>query len=154
MSRSYSVAGEGSLAASATLPFMTLISTASIRTILLQIESGSDSAPAENVAKFAVQRCTTAGTPGSSLAPAPLDSVGDPAAITTCGLGTFSVGPTLTAAQFLLKWAQNQRQSYRWQPFDKERAIRLPATANNGIAVLPLSNNNPYNEVMTLTFEE
>src|SRR5258708_2563658 len=125
--RSYSVNGNATNTPSATLPLITLISATSIRPKLLAIEMGCDAAPADNAVKYVVQRCTTTGTVGSSITPQAIDPA-DPAAVTTSGLATFSVGPTLTASAFLLQWAQNQRQAYRWWAYDETRALVMPAT--------------------------
>ena len=155
MARSYAVCSNATNTASATLPLVTLISTTSIRPRLMAIEMGSDASPNDNAAKFAIQRCTTTGTVGSNPVPQGLDP-GDPTPpATTCGLAVFSVGPTLTSNAFLHQWAQNQRQAYRWWPYDNTKALVLPAVASNGVAFMPLvAIASAVNFLFTLTFEE
>lgn len=155
MARGYAICSNGTNTASATLPLATLISTTSIRPKLVAIEMGSDAAPNDNAAKFAVQRCTTTGTPGSSPVPQAVDSADPQPGAVTCGLAVFSVGPTLTANAFLHQWAQNQRQAYRWWPFDYTKALVMPAAASNGLAFMPLvAIASAVNFLFTLTFEE
>ena len=134
MARSYSLDTTGTVAASATLPFLTLIGTAAVRPKLFDIIVGSSATPADNACKFQIQRCTTAGTPGSSLTPTPEDP-GDPACVSTSGLLTFSVGPTLTAGAMLLQWSQNQRATFRWVAAPGKE-LDIPATASNGLALM------------------
>lgn len=151
MGRAYTISSNATTAASATLPMMTLISTAAIRPRVYEVAIGSD-ADAANAAKWALQRCTTAGTAGSALTPAAIDS-GDPAAVAISGLAVFSVGPTLTANAFPWQRGINQRQSYNWQAVPG-REIVLPATAANGIALMTLVIVAGFNAVMAISFDE
>jgi hypothetical protein len=155
MARPYALCANGTNTASATLPLVTLISTASIRPKLVAIEMGSDAAPNDNAGKYVIQRCTATGTPGSSPTPQGLDPADPQPPGTTAGLSVFSVGPTLTANAFLHQWAQNQRQAYRWWPFDYTKALVMPATSGNGLAIMPISATaSAVNMVFTLSFEE
>ncbi len=153
MARSYSVSGNATNTASATLPLLTLISSASVQPIIVAVEMGCDAAPADHATKYAFQRCTTTGTPGSSLTPQAFNPT-FPAASTTSGLAVFSIGPALTANAFLLMWAQNQRQAYRWQAYDLTKGLMMPSTAANGLALMSLVQDAPWNAVMNLSFEE
>lgn len=152
MARSYSAVGNATNTASATLPLMTLIGTTSIRTKLFAFDLGSDATPADHAAKYALQRCTTAGTPGSSVTPFALDAA-DPAAGTTSGLAVFSVGPTLTANAFPWQQALNQRASYHWQAAPTKEIV-IPASANNGLALMSLIVDSAFNADMCFHFEE
>lgn len=134
MARSYSLDVTGTVVASATLPFLNLLSTAAVRPKVFDIVVGSVATPADNACKFQVQRCTTAGTPGSSPTPQAEDP-GDPACVTTAGLLTFGAGPTLTANAFLLQWSQNQRATFRWVAAPGKELV-MPATAANGLALM------------------
>lgn len=154
MARSYSINGNATNTASATLPVATVISSASVQPIVVSIEMGSDATPADNACKYAIQRCTTTGTVGSSVTPQALNP-GSPAPQTTAGLAIFSVGPTLTANAILHQWAMNQRQAYRWQAYDLTKGIMLPALATNGIAIMPLViAGAAFNAVFSIAFEE
>ena len=111
--------------------------------------------PNDNAPKFAIQCCTTTGTVRSNPIPQGLDLADPQPPSTTCGLAVFSVGSTLTAAAFIHQWAQNQRQAYRCWPYDNTKALVVPATASNGIALMPLvAIASAVNFVFTLTFEE
>jgi hypothetical protein len=142
MGRRYSVNGNCVNAASATLPLGIVTGTAAVRTQIYDIVLGSDATPADNAAKYAIQRATTAGTwagaGGAAITPQALDPA-DPAAVTTANQGIASVGPTLTAAAFLLQFPLNQRATFRWVAAPGSE-LRIPATANNGLALLSLVN--------------
>ena len=134
MARSYSLDTTGTVAASATLPFLNLISTAAIRPKVFDLIVGSSATPADNACKFQIQRCTSVGTPGSTPVPTP-DDPADPACLTTAGLLTFTGGPTLTAGAMLLQWSQNQRATFRWVAAPGKELV-MPATASNGLALM------------------
>lgn len=152
MARSYAITGNATNTQSTTLPLVTLISATTVRPKVYDVLMGSDATPADNAAKYAFQRCTTAGTPGSSITPQALDP-GDPAALATSGLAVFGGGPTLTANAFLLQWAQNQRATFRWVAAPSKELI-LPATAANGIALMPLVVTSAVNMAFAIEFEE
>lgn len=152
MGRRYSIAGNATNTQSATLPTITVISTTAVRPKIYDIICGSDATPADHAVKYAVQRCTSAGTQGSGITPQALDP-GDPAAVTTSGLAVFSVGPTLTASAFLLQWPQNQRATFRWVAAPNSEII-LPATAANGVAFMPLVVDSAFNTVFEILVEE
>lgn len=153
MARSYSISGNATNTASATLPVMTVISSASVQPIIVALEMGSDATPADNAVKYAFNRCTTTGTVGSSLTPQALQP-GSPAAQTTAGLAIFSAGPTLTSGVVLHQFAMNQRQAYRWQAYDLTKGLCLPSVAGNGVALMSLVAAVAFNAVFSLSFEE
>lgn len=152
MARRYSISGSATNTQSATLPLITLIGAATIRPKIYDVYFSSSATPADNAALYAFQRCTTAGTPGSSLTPQALDN-GDPASLASSGLATFSVGPTLTASAFLLQVAHNQRASVRWVAAPGGELV-IPATASNGIAVVPTSVSSAFSDSVTIHYEE
>jgi hypothetical protein len=138
---------------STTLPLATLISTANIRPKVYQFRMSSEAAPNDQSFKFGLQRCTSAGTPGSTPASFPND-MADPAGQATCGLAVFSGGPTLTANAFLLVDVPYLRGPYRWDCKDG-REIVLPATANNGLALMSLVlNGSAYAVDFGFSYEE
>ena len=150
--RDYSVNGNGTNTQSATLPLVTLISTANIRPRIYDLMFGSGASPADNAARYIVQRCTTAGTPGSSITPQALDP-GDPVALATSGLAVFSVGPTLTANAILLQFAVNMRATFRWAPKEGKELV-LPATASNGVAILPAQVSLAWDQAFSIQYTE
>lgn len=154
MARSYAINGNATNTASATLPLLTLISATSIRPKIFAFDIGSDATPADHAAKYAWQRCTTTGTPGSSVTPQYLDAADSSAtAITTAGLAVFGAGPTLTANAFGWQQAINQRASYHWQCAPTKELI-MPATASAGFALMSLVVDSAFNAVMCVHFEE
>lgn len=153
MARNYSVDGNATNTASATLPLVNLVSAATVRPKIGDVLMGSDAAPADNSAKYAIQRGTTAGTPGSAITPQAIDPA-DPAALASSGLAVFSVGPTLTAAAFLLQWAQNQRATFRWFAIPGKELV-LPATANYSLNLMSLVvGGSAVNMVFAIQYEE
>jgi len=154
MARSYAVSGSGTNTASSTLPLITLIGATSVRAKLFAFDLSSEATPADNSVKFGFQRCTTTGTPGSSPTPFALDPGDTMAAQSTCGLATFSVGPTLTANAFLWLATINLRATYHWQCAPTKEMI-IPGTASNGLALMPLVvTGSAYLSDVTLHFEE
>lgn len=135
--RNYSITGNTSLAASATLPALTVIGTTAVRTMVYDYILGSSGSPADAAARLTWQRCTTAGTAGSSITPQAIDP-GNPAAVTTSGLATFSVGPTLTASALLAEVGINQRATFRWIAAPGGE-LMIPATSANGLALMPIA---------------
>ena len=154
MPRNYSISGNATNTQSSTLPLFTVISTANVRPEIYSFTLSSDAAPADHIAKYIFQRCSTAGTPGSSITPVALDSVADePAPVVTSGLAVFSAGPTLTANKIAYQVAVHQRIPYRWDCKDGKEIV-LPATAANGIAVLPTVVDSAFNTVFSLQYRE
>lgn len=151
MARSYSLAGNYTLVASATLPVMNVIGTTAVRTKIYDVIMGSD-AVADNAAKFTIQRSTTAGTPAGNFTAVAIDPA-DPVAVTTCGYALFSAGPTLTASAFVLQWAQNQRATFRWVAAPTKELV-IPATASNGLSLMSIVVTAGYNAVWAVEFEE
>jgi len=152
MARSYSVNGAATNTASATLPLINLVSATTIRPKVYDVLMGSDATPADNAAKYAFQRGTTAGTAGSSITPQAIDP-GDPSALASAGLAVFSVGPTLTANAFLLQWAQNQRATFRWVAAPTKELV-LPAAVNSLNLMSLVVGGSAVNMVMSIEYEE
>ena len=135
MARAYGAAWNATNTQSTTVPIMTLTSTSAVRPLLYDIINGSDATPADNAATFLMRRHTTAPASGTAITPAPLDSQ-DPAAVCTAMMGPSIGAPTLTASTSVLQWMQNQRATFRWVAAPG-REIKLPATANAGVSLLP-----------------
>lgn len=150
--RNYAIAASSSLAQSATLPLVTVIGTTAVRTMVYEFCFGSSGTPADNAVEFKVQRCTSAGTPGSSITPVALDP-GDPAAVTTSGLATFGAGPTLTASAFVYQFGLNQRATFRWIAAPGSE-LKIPATSANGIAFVPTAVSSAFTSEFTVLVAE
>jgi hypothetical protein len=157
MARKYAVAGNCINTASSTLPLANLVGATTIRPLIYDIMLGSDATPADNDAKYAIQRGTTAGTwagaGGAAITPQALDPA-DPAALATANQGVASVGPTLTAAAFLLQWAQNMRATFRWVAAPGSE-LKIPATANNSLNLMSLVvGGSAVNQAFSFLYEE
>lgn len=151
--RKYAVVGNATTAASATLPLLTIISAATIRPQIYDYTISSDATPADNAAKYVLQRCTTTGTVGSAITPQALDPA-DPAALHSSGLAVFSVGPTLTASAFLGQEAVNQRATFRFIAAPEGNII-MPATASNGVAFMStVTGGSNFNAVLSVYVQE
>ncbi len=92
----------------------------------------AEAAPADGNTLWQIQRCTTAGTAGSSVTPQFIDPSDTQAATTVCGQA-HSADPTVTANAILLSIGLNQRATFRWVPAPGKE-ILIPATASNGLA--------------------
>lgn len=90
---------------------------------------GCNGAPADNIFRWTLQRCTTAGT-RTAKTPTPVDPA-DAACAMTAG-ENHSGEPTYTANTVLRDVQMNQRTTFRWQ-VDPRDGLVIPATANNGI---------------------
>jgi hypothetical protein len=92
---------------------------------------GSEATPADAALKWAVQRCTAAGT-STAVTPQPLDPAD---AATEADAGeNHSAEPTYTANAFLYNAPLNQRATFRWIAAERGRLI-TPATAANGLGI-------------------
>jgi len=147
--RKYS--GSGVAAAGLNLTIVQASQTgATVRTRIYDIIVGSDSSPADQATKFALQRGTVAGT-GSSFTPVALDPA-DPASLVTFQQGTFT-GQTLTANAYTLFFAVNQRATFRWVAAPDSELV-LPATTAALIALQSLSSTGTPNIDSTFLWQE
>ena len=131
----YSLNGALATAASAIAPVMNITGAATVRARIYDIILGSVATPADNAAKFQLQRSTTAGTTPVTVVVAQALDPAEAAAVTTCNQGTYATNPVLTAAAFLLQWSQNQRATFRWVAAPGGEFV-IPAVAANGIALV------------------
>lgn len=128
--RRYSIATTDTNTAATTQ--LGLVGTSAVRPQIFDILVSSVATPADNAGEYFVQRITTTGT-STGVTPAALDS-GDPAA--TCPAGAnHSAEPTYTANTVCLRFATNQRATFRWVAAP-ESELKGPATASNGFGLL------------------
>lgn len=125
--RCYAIDGFVALSSSAKTA-LTLVSATTIRPEIYDVVLGFSSAPADNALTAYIQRFTAAGTV-TAVTPVALDPA-DPASLAASGENA-SGEPTYTANAILLRIAMNQRATHRWIA-DPGRALKFPATANNG----------------------
>ena len=126
-------AGVATGSAKAILNLFNPAATPTTRGRIYEINLSSVATPADQAAKFAVNRTTAVGTEGGGFTPNNLDPAG-PAGAYDVGQGTFSVQPTLTANKELLVVSVNQRAVYRWVA-NEGRELVMAATQNNGAAI-------------------
>ena len=106
------------------------------RGLLYELIFSQGAAPADNIIEWLVRRLTALGTEGAAVVPAPLDT-GAPAAILDAGEG-HTLEPTYTAATELLDFDLNQRATFRFVAAPGGE-FRIPAVANAGIGITPIS---------------
>jgi len=130
MARKYAIATSDTNTASTTA--ISVTATAAVRPMIYDLLVGSVATPADNAGEYILQRYTADGT-GTANTPTALDS-GDPAC-TAVAKVNHSVEPTYTANLFLLRFATNQRATFRWVAAPGSE-LKAPATASNGIGLL------------------
>lgn len=108
------------------------------RLTIYDLISGSDATPADNYAEFAIRRTTTAGTTTTTFVPTLLDPANGAAAAVF--VLTASAQPTITGNSDLINIPQNQRATFRWVAAPGGELI-VPATANNGLALMAVASN-------------
>jgi hypothetical protein len=129
--RGYSTNGSNA-SGSANKTLITVIASTTVRPAIFDLLLGNSQTPADQAAKYALQRFTAAGTAGNSPTPEPLDT-GDVAAIATTG-NAHSVEPTYTAGKILWQLSLNQRASFR-HVCNPGYEFKAPATAANGLGL-------------------
>lgn len=129
----YSIVITGTIPNSATNVFANITGGTFGRVCIYDLLMGSTATPADNAAKFQLQRSTSAGSGGTAVTPSPLDPADVAAGTAVQQLP--SVQPTLTSNLFLLQWSQNQRATFRWVAAPNAEIV-IPATSANGVAVV------------------
>ena len=124
-------------AQSSTVPIFGVNGAATCRLRLYQWLNGSDTAPANAAIQLTISRITTALATGTAVTPRPLDSA-DPASTSTAMQGPSIGAPTITANSSLWQQGLNQNNSLR-EFFQDGYEIVVPATANNGLCLLPIA---------------
>src|SRR5690348_11437795 len=96
LGRKYAVSGSLTAPNSTTAPIAELVGSTTIRPLVYDIVVGSSATPADNAARFQIQRATTTGSGATTtLTPQALDG-GDPAATAVAYQGTWTTTqPTL-----------------------------------------------------------
>lgn len=130
MARKYSVPTTDTNTANTTA--ISITATAAVRPMIYDVLVGSVATPADNAGEYILQRYTADGT-GTAFTYAALDS-GDPAGTSVVKVN-HSAEPTYTANTLLLRFATNQRATFRWVAAPGSE-LKAPATASNGIGLL------------------
>lgn len=144
----YATTGAMALIAADTV--LSVIAAATVRPSVYDIVLSSSSTPNDYSADFQIQRFSADGT-GTSVTPQPLDFA-DPASITT-SKHTYTVEPTLTANEILLRLSHNQRATVRWVAAPGSE-LTVPALAGDGLSLLCNAVSTQFTEVATMLFAE
>lgn len=144
----YATSGAMALIAADTV--LSIIAATTVRPRMTDLVLSSSSTPNDYSADFQIQRFSADGT-GTGVTPTPLDFA-DPASVTT-SKHTYTVEPTLTAGEILLRVAHNQRATVRWVAQPGYEFV-VPALAGDGLALLCNAVSTQFTEVATILFEE
>lgn len=140
----------GAMALIAADSVLSVIAATTVRPRVFDIVLSSSSTPNDYSADFQIQRFSADGT-GTSTTPQPLD-FNDPAAVST-SKHTYTVEPTLTSGEILLRLAHNQRATVRWVAAPGAELV-IPALAGDGVALVCNAVSTQFTEVATIMFEE
>jgi hypothetical protein len=140
----------GSMALIAADSVLSVIAATTVRPKIADLVLSSLSTPNDYSADFQLQRFSADGT-ATAVTPQPLD-FGERAAVAT-SKHTYTVEPTLTANEILLRISHNQRATCRWVA-SPGRELVIPALAGDGIALLCNAVSTQFTEVATIFFDE
>jgi hypothetical protein len=130
--RRYSVDGEQNVASPADT-LLGITGTTAVEPHVYFMSLGCEDTPADASIVWYIQRTTAAGT-ATAVTP---QNLGPSTTASTSSAGeNHTAEPTLTANAILWRMALNQRASHTIV-FDPDGALVIPATANNGLALLP-----------------
>jgi len=136
MGRRYVIGGSQDIA-SPSDSLLGLTSAATIRPAIYRVSVFCADTPANVVVQLLAQRYTVAGT-ATAVTPHALNPA-EPAALASAG-ENHTVEPTYTAGAVLSGqgWGFNQQYPWEWVAADREDAFTLPATAANGVGLVPV----------------
>lgn len=138
--------------ASATVPMVCVMASATSQIGIYEINAGSD-ASADNAVKYSIVRASARGTSSTSITPNATDQNVTQSALTTAD-SAWNINPTLTANSQVLQWAQHQRATYRWVAYDYTKFLRTQAGTGKGMALLSVVVSSAFNAVFNLDFAE
>jgi len=149
---SFNVSHNATNTASATVPMLNLMGTATSQIAIFEVNSGSD-ATADNAVKYAIARTSARGTQSTTVTPNAVDQNVTQAALTTCDVA-WNINPTITATSNVLQWGQHQRGTYRWIAYDFNRTLRSQAGTGKGMCLLSVVVSSAFNGVFSVAFDE
>src|SRR6476646_7995671 len=129
--------------ASATVPLVNLMGTATSQIGIYEINAGSD-ATADNAVKYAIMRTSARGTQATTITPNAEDQNVTQAALTTAD-ATWNINPTITASSWILQWGMHQRATYRWVAYDYAKFLRSQAGTAKGMALMSVVVASAFN---------
>jgi hypothetical protein len=138
--------------ASATVPMLNLMGTATSPIGIFEINAGSD-ASADNAVKYAIQRTSNRQTQSATVTPTALDQNVTQSALTTCDTA-WNINPTITASSTILQWGMHQRATYRWVAYDYTKFLRSQGGTGKGMCLVSVVVSSAYNAVFSISFDE
>lgn len=149
---SFSASLNATNTASATVPMVNFMATATSQIAIYEINAGSD-ATADNAVKYALMRVSARGTQATTFTPIAVDQNVTQAALTTVDL-TWNINPTITASSIILQWGMHQRATYRWVAYDYTKTLRSQAGTGKGMALMSVVVSSAFNGVFSFAFDE
>lgn len=140
----------GSMALVAGKATLSVIAATTTRPKVYDVVLSSSSTPNDYSADFQIQRFSADGT-ATAVTPKPLDFA-DVAARAT-SKHTYTVDPTLTAGELMLRLAHNQRATVRWVAAPGSE-ICIPASTGAGVAMQCNAVSTQFTEITSIFFEE
>ena len=149
---SFSVNLNATNTASATVPMVNLMATATSQIGIYEINAGSD-ATADNAVKYAIMRTSARQTQSATVTPNSEDQNVTQGALTTADTA-WNINPTITASSWILQWGMHQRATYRWIAYDYSKFLRSQAGTGKGMALMSLVVSSAFNGVFSIAFDE
>jgi len=149
---SFSVNSNATNTASATVPMICGMATATNQIGIYEINAGSD-ASADNAVKYAIFRASARGTSSTSVTANAVDQNVTQAALSTFDTA-WNINPTITASSQILQWAQHQRATYRWVAYDYTKLLRTQAGTGKGMALMSVVVSSAFNGVFDIGYDE
>lgn len=150
MSQSFGVNWNATNTASATVPMINGMNTATNAMQIFEINAGSD-ATADNAVKYRIERSTAKGTSATSTTPS---DTGTAAAVAVCTWdNTWNINPTIGGA-ILLQWGMHQRATYRWVAYDYTKMLQTQAGTGKGLALVSVVVTSAFNAVFSIEYQE
>jgi len=149
---SFSVNHNATNTASATVPMICAMATATNQIGIYEINAGSD-ASADNAVKYAIFRVSARGTSSASITANAVDQNTTQSALTTWDT-TWNINPTITATSQILQWAMHQRATYRWVAYDYTKLLKSQAGTGKGMCLESVVVSSAFNGVWSFEYDE
>lgn len=149
---SFSVNLNATNTASATVPMVNGMCTATNQIGIYEINAGSD-ATADNAVKYQIMRVSARGTQSATITPNAVDQNVTQAALSTFD-SAWNINPTITASSWVLQWGQHQRGTYRWVAYDYTKFLRTQAGTGKGLALMSTVVSSAFNGVWNIDYDE
>ena len=138
--------------ASATVPMVNGMATATNQIGIYEINAGSD-ASADNAVKYAMFRTSARQTSSTSVTANSVDQNVTQSALSTWDTA-WNINPTVTASSQILQWAQHQRATYRWVAYDYTKVLKTQAGTGKGMSLMSVVVSSAFNAVFSIEYDE